>query len=100
MLKNVVLPAPLGPMIETIALSGTANVTSLQATRPPKTFDTFMAARIEGPAGPPPPSAGAVAGSVLLRAPHRAPCPPRRPRRGAPAGAFARGSDPRVAGSS
>ena len=39
MLKNVVLPAPLGPMIETIdALRGTANVTSLTATRPPKIF--------------------------------------------------------------
>ena len=38
MLKNVVLPAPLGPMIETIALSGTAKVTSSTATRPPKIF--------------------------------------------------------------
>ena len=43
MLKKVVLPAPLGPMIETIERSGIAKVTSSTATRPPKTFETFAA---------------------------------------------------------
>src|SRR4051794_11368831 len=46
MLKNVVLPAPLGPMIETIDLRGIANETSLTATRPPKIFDTRSAVRM------------------------------------------------------
>ena len=36
MLKKVVLPAPFGPMIDTIDRAGTANDTSLTATRPPK----------------------------------------------------------------
>ena len=40
MLKNVVLPAPLGPMIETIERSGTQNVTSLTAIRPPNCLVT------------------------------------------------------------
>ena len=38
MLKNVVLPAPLGPMIETIAFSGTRNDTPSTAVRPPNCF--------------------------------------------------------------
>ena len=38
MLKNVVLPAPFGPMIETIERSGNVNVTSLTAVRPPNCF--------------------------------------------------------------
>src|SRR5213593_2063418 len=46
MLKNVVLPAPLGPMIETIARRGMAKETSLTATRPPKIFDTRSATRM------------------------------------------------------
>ena len=44
-LKNVVLPAPLGPMIATIDLCGTAKSTSLTATRPPKRFVTPLASR-------------------------------------------------------
>ena len=36
MLKNVVLPAPLGPMIDTIDWGATAIETPLTATRPPK----------------------------------------------------------------
>ena len=48
MLKNVVLPAPLGPMIETIERSGTANVTSLTAVRPPNCLVTFAASRTGG----------------------------------------------------
>ena len=43
MLKNVVLPAPLGPMIETIERSGIEKETSLTATRPPKIFETCSA---------------------------------------------------------
>ena len=43
MLKNVVLPAPLGPMIETIARSGIEKVTSLTAVRPPKRLVTLVA---------------------------------------------------------
>src|SRR3954468_13925025 len=38
MLKNVVLPAPFGPMSETIALAGTLNSTSSTATRPPNSL--------------------------------------------------------------
>ena len=43
MLKKVVLPAPLGPMIETIDLGLIANDTSSTATRPPKIFETRCA---------------------------------------------------------
>src|SRR4051794_16294792 len=38
MLKNVVLPAPFGPMSETMALAGTLNSTSSTATRPPNSL--------------------------------------------------------------
>ena len=38
-MKNVVLPAPLGPISETIAFSGTVKLTSLTATRPPKILE-------------------------------------------------------------
>src|SRR3954462_11897650 len=44
-LKKVVLPAPLGPISETMPFSGTLKSTSLTATRPPKTFETFVASR-------------------------------------------------------
>ena len=40
MLKNVVFPAPFGPMIETIECSGMSNDTSLTAARPPKCLET------------------------------------------------------------
>ena len=43
MLKNVVLPAPLGPMIETIDPSGMSIETSLTARRPPNSLDTCSA---------------------------------------------------------
>ena len=49
MLKNVVFPAPLGPMIETIERSGTENVTSLTAVRPPNCLVTFAASSTSGP---------------------------------------------------
>src|SRR3954470_7942562 len=38
MLKNVVFPAPFGPMSETIALAGTLNSTSSTATSPPNSL--------------------------------------------------------------
>ncbi len=54
-LKNVVLPAPLGPISETMALCGTEKSTSLTATRPPNTFEMPVAsssgARGRGTAG-------------------------------------------------
>ena len=53
MLKNVVLPAPLGPMIETMPPRGIPNETSSTAIRPPKTFVTFAADRIASPGSGP-----------------------------------------------
>src|SRR4051794_9228674 len=50
-LKNVVLPAPLGPMRETMARSGTWKLTSLTATRPPKTFEIASASSSAPPRG-------------------------------------------------
>src|SRR5688572_19628044 len=44
-LKNVVLPAPLGPISETIPFSGTVKSTSLTAVRPPKRFVIPRASR-------------------------------------------------------
>src|SRR6478672_5786643 len=38
MLKNVVFPAPFGPMSETIELAGTLKSTSSTATRPPNSL--------------------------------------------------------------
>src|SRR3954447_4548433 len=97
MLKNVVLPAPLGPMIDTMDLTGTSKETSLQATRPPKIFDTSVAARIAGPVGRPSlAGAVAVAGSSLIRAPRSPDRDPRCRRPRARAGACARGSGRRV----
>ena len=43
MLKNVVLPAPLGPMSDTIPALGTLKDTSLTATSPPNVFVTWLA---------------------------------------------------------
>ena len=51
MLKNVVLPAPLGPMIETIERSGSVNETSLTAVRPPNCLVMSAASRIVGVRG-------------------------------------------------
>src|SRR6478735_9061334 len=48
MLKNVVLPAPLGPMIETIDFSGRLKETSLTAVRPPNCLVMLAASRIAG----------------------------------------------------
>src|ERR687894_1414233 len=46
MLKNVVLPAPFGPIRLTIELSGMSKSTSLTATRPPKTLVIPRASRM------------------------------------------------------
>ena len=56
MLKNVVLPAPFGPIIETIDRRGIAKLTSSTATSPPKTLLTPTVSRI-GPASLFPPGA-------------------------------------------
>ena len=47
MLKKVVLPAPFGPMIETIDFGATSIEMSLTATRPPNAFVVLTVARIE-----------------------------------------------------
>src|SRR4051794_39628632 len=44
-LKQVVLPAPLGPMRPTISNSSTSKATSSSACRPPKRIDRSMASR-------------------------------------------------------
>ena len=51
MLKNVVLPAPLGPMIETIDFSGSVKLTSLTAVRPPNCLVMLTASSTDGPGG-------------------------------------------------
>ena len=79
MLKNVVLPAPLGPMIETIERSGIEKETSLTATRPPKIFDTLSVASSVGAEPSPILVCGAAAGVVMACAP-RSRRPRRRPR--------------------
>ena len=48
MLKNVVLPAPLGPIRETMPPLGTAKETSSTATRPPKIFVSPLVSRTAG----------------------------------------------------
>src|SRR6185437_2240288 len=45
MLKNVVLPAPFGPISETTRPRGTVKSTSFTATSPPNSFRTFSATR-------------------------------------------------------
>src|SRR5690606_20815241 len=45
-LKNVVLPAPLGPMMLTMLPLGMAKLSWLTATRPPKRLVTSVASRI------------------------------------------------------
>ena len=62
MLKNVVLPAPFGPMIETIDRSGIAKLTSSTAVRPPNAFVTDSASS----------TAPFVAGGLLVGAHARA----------------------------
>src|SRR3954470_13735351 len=48
MLKNVVFPAPFGPMRLTMDLSGILKSTALTATRPPKTLVIPLASRMFG----------------------------------------------------
>src|SRR5215216_6352077 len=45
-LKNVVLPAPLGPIILTMDFSGISKLTEFTATRPPKRLVTLFAVRM------------------------------------------------------
>src|SRR5215212_6443322 len=45
MLKKVVLPAPFGPISETIEASGIVKLTSFVAIRPPNSFRTRSATR-------------------------------------------------------
>src|SRR5450755_2340528 len=93
MLNSVVLPAPLGPINDTIRCAGTSSATSLTATRPPNslvTRSTDMTAV----------AAGADALAVTADLPRRADRPPRGSPRSAPAGVFAPGSTPAAGGSS
>src|SRR2546428_13449708 len=73
MLKNVVLPAPLGPMIETIDRRGIAKSTSDTATRPPKTFETDLATSRSLDGGGPAAGVGVGASATpsLMPAPRR-----------------------------
>src|SRR5215218_4857758 len=97
MLKNVVLPAPLGPMIETIERSGRLNETSLTAVRPPNCLVMLLASRIAA-------LASDGAGVELCVALMLVPCRGFRPssRRGprAPSCDGGRGAGPADAGSS
>ena len=61
MLKKVVLPAPLGPMIDTIERGGTEKLTPSTATRPPKILERFAESRMGGRPSP----AGAAGGCGL-----------------------------------
>src|SRR6185437_16857728 len=51
MLTSDVLPAPFGPMIETIAPCGTATDTSRTAVTPPNFLETPSTVRIAGTSG-------------------------------------------------
>src|SRR5213594_3156978 len=52
-LKNVVLPAPFGPMSPTISPSSAANSTSLTATRPPNSLRSCSVRKTSDTAYPP-----------------------------------------------
>src|SRR4051794_3574122 len=67
MLKNVVLPAPLGPMIETIECCGIENETSFTATRPPNVLETASVASSAGRSPSPVGAGGAATGTVIAR---------------------------------
>src|SRR5919112_6285045 len=67
MLKNVVLPAPLGPMIETIECSGIENETSLTATSPPNVLETCSVASSDGRLPSSVASGGAATGTLIAR---------------------------------
>src|SRR4051794_31403903 len=69
MLKNVVLPAPLGPMMLTMAPVGISKSILLTATRPPKRFVTLSALRTRPSAGVATPEVGVAsdAASAVTR---------------------------------
>src|SRR5436305_13945924 len=49
MLKNVVLPAPFGPISDTTDPRGIVKATSFRATRPPHSLRMFSATRMSSP---------------------------------------------------
>src|SRR6185436_1523564 len=57
-LKKVVLPAPLGPMMEAIRPSSSTKSTPFRAVSPPKRFETPRASRSTVTARAPPPARG------------------------------------------
>jgi hypothetical protein len=73
MLKNVVLPAPFGPMIVAIVRGGTWNDTPSTAVSPPNCFVRFRVSRTAVPDSGPAPSCSLAA--TLICAP---PGPARR----------------------
>ena len=77
MLKNVVFPAPLGPMIVAIAFCGTRNETESTAVRPPNCLVRKRVSRIAGPMSGPVASTSLAA--MLMASPPSGPCAPRRP---------------------
>src|SRR3954452_7425158 len=97
MLKYVVLPAPFGPMIETIERSGSVNVTSLTAVRPPKDLVIWFALRIAGLLSD---DGGVGAWVALILWPCRGFRPSSRRVRRAPSCAGVRAAGPAGAGSS
>ena len=66
MLKNVVFPAPFGPISEITLPRGTVNVTSLTAIRPPNSLRTSVATRTLSV----PLSAPLACASLMTRFPH------------------------------
>src|SRR5215213_3684644 len=93
MLKNVVLPAPLGPMIVAILRCGTAKDTSLTAVRPPNCLVRLRVSRI-GPHDAPGLGLRPVATAPVMGPASPGACRPRARRPSAPPGAFAPGSGP------
>src|ERR1700729_2306619 len=69
MLKKVVLPAPFGPISETIDRAGMSNVTSLTAIRPPNRLVIPWASRIGGGDGAATAAGGAETASALMLLP-------------------------------
>ena len=79
MLKKVVLPAPLGPMIETIDRGLIEKSTSSTATRPPKILETSLALESASPSADGLRRCVAGFGCSLMRAPRRCDSSPPTP---------------------
>src|SRR6058998_286070 len=95
MLRSVVLPAPLGPMTDSISPRGTSRLTRVTACTPPKAFDTSRISSCAlttatsfcrmGPRRPPPrPPPEQVAPAKPALAPADVPVRGSTPRAGAP----------------